>query len=206
MPTPGSTRSRHDGVSAPVRVAGLDPVSIPARRGARTFYDPAGFPELASVRAAWREVRDEALAARSLMSPLDDARTQPGAWTVLPLLPEAEDRDLYTDGERARCRSTAPRTVELLGSVAGVRGYVFSSLAPGARIAAHRHSQPYVTAALCLQGGVGATIEVGGERRRFVDGEWTVFDYTLVHEVTNDGPFDRVVLLVLLPRPPRRAG
>ncbi len=188
-------------MSARVRFAGLDPVPIPARPGTRRFYEPAAFAALAPVRTARREVRDEALAARSLMSPVDDSRTRPGDWTVLPLLPEAEDRHLYTDHECAQNRAAAPRTVELVGSIPGVRGYVFSSLAPGAHIAAHRHGQPFVTAALCLQGGAGASIEVDGERRAFVDGEWTVFDYTLVHAVTNDGAIDRIVLLVLLPRP-----
>jgi aspartyl/asparaginyl beta-hydroxylase (cupin superfamily) len=190
-------------VSTPVRFAGLDPMPIPARRGARPFYDPGWFPELASVRSAWRELRDEALAARLLMSQVDDSRTEGGGWAVLPLLPEAEDRVLYTEEACARCRSAAPRTVALVGSLTGLRGYVFSSLAPGARIAAHQHSQPQVTAALCLQGGGESSIEVGGERRAFVDGQWTVFDYTLVHAVTNDGVLDRIVLLVLLPRPRR---
>jgi len=183
--------------------AGLDPVPIPARRGATPFYDAARFPELESVRAAWREVRDEAVAARSRMSHVDDSRTRAGDWAVLPLLPEAEDRALYTDAECARHRSAAPRTVELVERLAGVRGYVFSSLASGAHIAAHQHSQPYVTAALCLQGGAGSSIEVGGELRTFVDGEWTVFDYTLVHAVTNVGSIDRIALLVLLSRPLR---
>jgi beta-hydroxylase len=190
-------------VSTPVSFAGLDPMPIPARRGARPYYDPATFPELASVRAAWRELRDEALAARAQMSNVDDRRTRPGEWAVLPLLPEPEDRALYPAAECAAYRAAAPRTVDLVGSIPGVRGYVFSVLAPGALIEAHQHSQPHVTAALCLQGGGASSIEVGGERRAFVDGEWTVFDYTLVHAVTNDGELDRIVLLVLLVRPRR---
>lgn len=190
-------------MSTPSRVAGLDPVPIPTRRGARAFYDPAGFPELASAGAAWRELRHEALAVRAQMSDVDDERASSGQWRVFPLLPEPEDRLLYSDAVCARCRAAAPRAVDRAGSIPGVRGYAYSSLAAGARIGAHRHSQPHVTAALCLQGGDSSSIEVGGERRLFVDGEWTVFDYTLVHEITNDGVLDRIVLLVLLPRPRR---
>ena len=45
-------------------------------------------------------------------------------------------------------------------------------------------------------------MEPGSERRTFVDGEWDkIFDYTQPHSVANDGPLERIVLLVLLEQP-----
>jgi aspartyl/asparaginyl beta-hydroxylase (cupin superfamily) len=44
---------------------------------------------------------------------------------------------------------------------------------------------------------------VGGERHDFKTGEVTLFDYTLPHEVKNEGTEERIVLLVVID--PKRA-
>ena len=166
-----------------------------------TFLEPDAYPELAGIRAVWEELRDEALATRAEAFLITDGRAAPGTWSVLPLLPEEEDRHVFSEAETARLRALAPRTVALLGQHERVLAYAFSILAPGADIAQHRHHQPHVTASLCLQGGGTAILTAGGEARPFVDGEWTVFDYTQPHSVINRGELERIVLLVLLERP-----
>jgi aspartyl/asparaginyl beta-hydroxylase (cupin superfamily) len=174
---------------------------IAAPPPATPFLDPAAYPQLATIGARWEDLRDEALAARSRMQPVDDSRSTPGAWSFLALLPEEEDRALAPEALTAANRALVPRSVELLDGVPGLLGYGFSCLAPGTAIAAHRHHQPRVTASLCLHGAAGASLEVGGEQRDYEDGEWLVFDYTRSHAVRNDGPLERLVLLVLLDRP-----
>jgi aspartyl/asparaginyl beta-hydroxylase (cupin superfamily) len=166
----------------------------------RPFVDVDLYPELEAIGARFDDIRGEAIAAREHMTLVTDHRTGPGDWAVLPFRVEAEDREVIPDDLCATNRRLAPITVGLIESIPDVEAYSFSSLASESRIAGHRHYQPFVTAQLCLAGGEGAEITVGGESRSYTDGRWLVFDYTLVHSVSNAGSHERTVLLVLLPR------
>lgn len=171
------------------------------RRRRRAFYLPAEFSELAVVQARWRELRDEAVSALTLVGPrlgIDSSQTY-----ILPLVAEAQDRDLIPDAVCAEARALSPLAMSLTSEVPYAIGCAFSRLTPGKHIAPHYHATPYLTAILCLDdGGGGSHILVDGQRRDFVNGELTIFDYTLEHESRNEGTRDRIVLLLLID--PRR--
>lgn len=148
------------------------------------------------MRASWETIRDEARVALARLG--DELRGQIKPSWILPLVPEAEDRHVFTEDVYARARSLAPTTCERVGAIPYVKAFAFSRLMPGEHIPSHEHWNPYLTALLCLQGGAGCRILVRGERRDFVDGQYIVFDYTLPHEVFNDGDLERIVLLILI--------
>jgi len=156
------------------------------------------YPELESVQREWRTIRDEAIAALGHLTYIRDDRViDPTAWGVLALQPEEEDLHVVPEEVRERCRRLAPRTVQLMAPIAGIRAYAFSVVSPGATIGAHRHRNAYVTALLTLQ-SQDAYITIAGERADFHEGEIIVFDYTLLHETINHGAVERIALLMLL--------
>lgn len=176
---------------------------------APAFQPMSAYPELSPIQAAWQEIRGEALASLDRMTFIEDERTEPRSWKVLPLLPEDEDRGVFPEGALEESRALAKRTVAIVErSAPTIAAYAFSALRPGGFIRAHTHNNAYVTASLCLDGGSGASIVVDGQRRDYVDGEMIIFDYRLVHEVVHKGDRARVVLLLLLEdrRPLRRIG
>jgi len=134
------------------------------------------------------------------MSDVTDRRVSASEWTVLPLWVEDDDRNVFPDELCEKNRRLAPLTVRLVEALGPVEASSFSSLAPGATIAKHRHHRPFATASLCLGGDENATIRVAGKSRRYANGGWIIFDYTQPHEVVNEGKEARVVLLVLLER------
>jgi len=170
--------------------------------GRPAFPSLASFPELATVREHWCQIRDEANVALDTIGALLGDAVAP-SW-ILPLVPEDEDRHTFEDWVYERACELAPTAVRAARSVPYVLAFAFSKLVAGQRIAPHRHWNPYLTAILCLQGGAGCHILVGGERRDFVDGELVLFDYRLTHEVANEGTTDRIAMLLLIdPRDPR---
>jgi aspartyl/asparaginyl beta-hydroxylase (cupin superfamily) len=163
------------------------------------FQSPEAYPELGPVHAAWKTIRAEALAALERMTPIRDDRSSPGTWKILPLLPEEEDRGVVPDEVCRQSRTLAPETIRIVeSSIPNIKGYALSALRPGGHIRPHSHTNPYVTASLCLHGGNGCHLLVGGRRQAFQDGGLIVFDYTLTHEVLHCGHEARVVLLMLL--------
>ncbi len=114
------------------------------------------------------------------------------------MLPEDEDRQVLPHDTWCANRRLVPKTTEILAAVPALEAYAFSALKPNGHIRPHRHTNAFVTAALCLQHGGNSYIVVGGERRDYRDGELIIFDYTLEHEVFNLGSKERIVLLMLL--------
>jgi quercetin dioxygenase-like cupin family protein len=140
----------------------------------------------------------EGFAALEAMMTVCDERSRSGDWRALPLKVEREDEVVTPAGFcQANCART-PRSAAVLLAEPGVLACAFSAVAPGGRIAAHRHENPNVTGALCLDDGGGSFMVADGERQDYRTGEWIVFDYRALHEVVNEGPGIRLVLLVLL--------
>lgn len=163
-------------------------------------FQPLGlYPELEQIASRYEVIRDEALAARAAMMNILDSRARPGTWRVLPLLAENEDRGVVPDSICRANRCLAPETTKMIrATLPRVEAYSFSALEANGHIRPHRHTNLFVTAALCLQDGGNSYIVVDGRRRQYRDGEVIVFDYTLQHEAFNLGPNARIVLLMLL--------
>lgn len=162
------------------------------------FFPESDYPALAAVQAEWRTIRDEAKVALATLGQRLGSQVGP-SW-ILPLVPEGEDRHVFTEDVCRTARELAPITTAAVQRLPFVIAFAFSKLAPGTHIPLHEHWNPYLTAILCLQDAGTSHITVNGERRHFHDGELVLFDYTLPHEVWNEGTVDRLVLLMLVDR------
>ena len=165
----------------------------------RQAYHPlAWYPELDLLKEHFDAIRTEAVRALEQMAFISDERVSDQSWRVLPIKPELEDIANVPKELIDWSRQLSPQTVSILEQMPGVIAYAFSALAPGGVIAAHQHENPYVTAMFCLQAEGDVYMVNGGERRAIVEGEMLIFDYTMMHEVVNNGSQERIVLLVLM--------
>ena len=172
-------------------------------------FDAAGFPGLAVLRDDWRAIREEAaavLAHRDAVPALRDISPDHAdiatddKWKSFFLVGyghKAEDN-------RRRC----PRTAEVVDRVPGLNSAFFSILEPGARIPPHVGvTKGLLTCHLGLVVPDGACrMRVGDRTVAWREGECLVFDDTYEHEVWNDTPGVRGVLLVQFERPVRYPG
>lgn len=107
-----------------------------------------------------------------------------------------------------------PETVRVIESLPGMVTAGFSRLAAGTRILPHSGYVGY--SGFYLRAHLGVVVPehadcgllVGGETRRWQEGKCLLFDDSSEHSAWNDGPGDRIVLLVdlLNPNPNDRDG
>jgi len=161
----------------------------------RPYYDAARYPELAGIRERWRDLGPE---AKAVVDTLGTHMEKVGPTYVIPLVPVPEDRAPEVEWLYAKARELAPTITSLVSAVPYIVSFAISRLVPGTDIPIHEHWNPHLVAMLCLQGGAGCHVTVGGERRDFVDGEYIVFDYTLPHGSRNEGTEERIVLLMII--------
>ena len=169
--------------------------------------DPALFPWMAGLRAAWPAIAEEAMVAIGAAPALHDI--SPDHQRIAP---PAQWRAFFLHGygERfepniARC----PRTAAAVARVPGLNSAFFSILAPGTHIPEHRGvTKGLITCHLGLrvpqQGS--CRMNVGGETVGWAEGRTLVFDDTYRHEVWNDTGATRIVLLIQFRRPLRLPG
>ncbi len=172
------------------------------------FCDVSVIPALASLEENWRRVRRE-LDTLDLGSfrawPERQIYTNDG-WKVF---------GFYAFGSRldencGRC----PETARLLEALPGMVTAGFSRLAAGTRILPHCGYEGYSGYHLRAHLGVvipqsaDCGLTVAGETRRWQEGGCLLFDDSSEHCAWNNGPGDRVVLLVDLrnPSPPEGEG
>jgi len=173
--------------------------------------DNRHFPFAAELAAHWESIRDEVVAilrhrdavpAFHEISPEQRYISHGDDWRTFLLF------GFGTKLER-NCRH-APVTTALLERVPGLQTAWFSILAPGSHIPAHRGvSKGFVRAHLGLlipHDAERCRMRVADEVLVWRPGEVFVFDDTAEHEVWNDTAEERVVLVVDLDRPMRRAG
>ncbi|HYC75999.1 MAG TPA: aspartyl/asparaginyl beta-hydroxylase domain-containing protein [Planctomycetota bacterium] len=166
-------------------------------------------PELAKLRAAWRTLRDEALALGAATRGLGD-----GAG--------AEDLAFHTFFKRGWSRfhlkwygaplpsaeAACPRTVALLREIPTVRAALFCVLPPGGRLG--RHRDPFAGVlryhlGLATPNSDACVLHVDGAPYSWRDGEDALFDETFVHEAWNGADAPRVVFFADVERPLRTA-
>jgi hypothetical protein len=162
---------------------------------AKPWHDPADFPWVAALEAAYGEIRDEAVAlldaGRYGPDPLNENLTD-GTW---------HEYRLYTEGQPdvAHCMA-APRTTAVVASITGATtaGLVyFSRLAPGTHV--QPHFGPHNARLRCHLGLVvpeGCSLRVGARTGGWTEGKAIVFDDSYEHEVWNTGDASRLVLIM----------
>lgn len=163
------------------------------------------------LKARWREIRDEAealLESGAKVPPLrqvspDHARIAKGdAWRSFFLVG-------YGQVVEANCRR-APVTAELVRQVPGLNSAFFSILEAGCHIPRHKGvSKGLLTWHLGLRVPRQAELcrmQVADDIVVWRDGAGVLFDDTYRHEVWNETPERRLILLVQVARPMRWPG
>ncbi len=179
--------------------------------GNQPVLDPALFPWIASLEARLPEIQRELLAvlrelpdvpALASISPDHRRIAPPGKWKSF---------FLYGYGYRAdeNCRR-CPLTAGLVEQIPGLNSAFFSILTPGAHIRRHRGvTKAILTAHLPLKVPTDAAacrMKLDEQLVVWTEGRTLVFDDTFRHEVWNEAPEERIVLLIQFRRPTRWLG
>lgn len=161
---------------------------------AKPWHDAADFPWVSGLNASFAAIRHEmeSLPGHPGLRPQHKTSRMKGAWNVF---------FLYALGRRATANCLqCPETVRAVSHVPGATAgglALFSSLSPGAHVAAHcGASNARLRCHLGLAIPEGCRIRVGNETRTWTEGESIVFDDSFEHEVWHDGNQTRWVLLI----------
>jgi len=177
--------------------------------GDKTFFDKEDFPWTKDLEANWRLIRaeiDEVLKERELLPHFYEiSRDQyklsgDNMWKTYFLFAFGYQSEMNC----AKC----PETTRLMKQIPGMKTAMFSILAPGKHIPAHRG--PYKGVLRCHLGLIvpepreKIRIRVGNDFRHWEEGKVMVFDDTFEHEVWHEGESERVVLFIDFVRPFRQ--
>lgn len=175
----------------------------------KPFLDPAQFPWISSLEAAYPAMRaelDEVLRFREELPNFQDISTDQAT------LSKDDDWKTFffygygfrSDANCAQCPSTAAA----LASIPGMKTGFFSILGPGKKLPRHRGPYKgvlrYHLGLRVPEPADASGIVVGGELAHWREGASLVFDDTYPHEAWNGTESDRVVLFVDFVRPLKR--
>ena len=177
--------------------------------GDKTFFDNEDFPWTKDLEANWRLIRaelDEVLKERELLPHFYEiSRDQ----YILSGDDLWKTYFLYGFGYKSEVNcAKCPETTRLMEQIPGMMTAMFSILAPGKHIPAHRG--PYKGVLRCHLGlqvpepQEKIRIRVGNDFRHWEEGRCMVFDDTFEHEVWHEGDSERVVLFIDFVRPFRQ--
>jgi beta-hydroxylase len=170
----------------------------------RPTMPPEMFPWIKSLEDHWREIQHEFLheMERSTIPALGDVapgeeRLAGGQWKVYVF--RLFSHDLESNWRRC------PKTERLVRNIPGMTSAFFSILEPGKHIPAHRGIYSGV---LRYHLGLSVPTPSGSARMRldrtvhhWEEGKSLLFDDTFEHEVWNDSPHLRAILLMDIKRP-----
>lgn len=180
----------------------------------RRYYERSEFDWVSELEAQTDAIRAEALALAdddSRFTPylVSDPRRPPRETHGLLDNPDWSTLPLWVDGSAnpdslARCPHTfaAMKPLDLAQISKRAPWIVFSKLKAGARIPPHTGMiNARLICHLPLVVPEGCEFRVGGETRRWREGELMIFDDTIIHEASNNGASDRIVLILDIWRP-----
>ena len=179
---------------------------LASRTPNRPFQDRADFPELETLTANWRTIRDEGLRLMDEGMVRDaTGHNDIGFHTFFKRGWKRFYLKWYDDPQPS-AEQLCPRTVALLNQVPSVHGAMFATLPPGGKLGAHR--DPFAGSlryhlGLRTPNSDACWIEVDGQRYSWRDGEPFVFDETYVHIAENATDVTRLILFCDVERPLR---
>jgi len=167
----------------------------------------ATIPELAKLKDNWEIIRAEALAL------FDEGRIKAAEthndWGFASFFRSGWKRFYlkWYEDPLPSAQRLCPRTVALLQSIPGIKGAMFTTLSPGARLPQHR--DPFAGSLRYHLGLVTPTrpgecrIIIDGVSYYWRDGEDLLFDETFVHYAENTTDQTRIILFCDVERPLR---
>jgi len=176
---------------------------------ARPFHDPADFAWASVLENRWTEIRDEL--SRAYSSTGRVAKTGNNVWVsavreeALSYGPDWRTLVLQDRSWDAKNAKLFPKTTKIVRDEANCPSVevFFARQAPQTGIAAHSDGCNFImTAHLALDVPMAPTdtpawIEVGGERREWLNGKMLVFDTSYTHSTHNPSATkERYVLLI----------
>lgn len=177
--------------------------------GDKTFFDTEDFPWTKDLEANWQVIRaelDEVLKERELLPHFYEISRDQYKLSGDDLW---KTYFLYGFGYKSEVNcAKCPETTRLMEQIPGMKTAMFSILAPGKHIPAHRG--PYKGVLRCHLGlqvpepKAQCRIRVDNDIRHWEEGRCMVFDDTFEHEVWNDTDGQRVVLFIDIVRPFRQ--
>jgi beta-hydroxylase len=171
----------------------------------RPLLSPTVVPELAALRDNWQTIREEALRL------FDEGRIKASDgyndWGFNSFFRSGWKRFYLKWYEDAlpSAKRMCPHTVALLESIPCIKGAMFATLAPGARLVQHR--DPFAGSLRYHLGLVTPTspgicrIIVDGNEYSWRDGEDLLFDETFIHYAENTTQDTRIILFCDVERP-----
>jgi len=173
----------------------------------RPVLPVSAVPDLARLRENWETIRDEALDLflRGRIKAADGYTD----WGFNSLFRSGWKRFYlkWYDEALPSAQRLCPRTVELLESIPCIKGAMFATLAPGARLVQHRDpfagSLRYHLGLLTPTHPGDCRIFVDGIAYSWRDGEDLLFDETYIHYAENTTDQTRIILFCDVERPLR---
>lgn len=177
--------------------------------GDKTFFDKDDFPWVKDLEDNWKVIRaelDEVLKERAMLPSFQDISKD-----QISISKDDKWKTYFFFGYGFKSEfncAQCPETTKILERLPGMKSAMFSILAPGKHIPAHRG--PYKGVLRCHLGlqvpepREQVRIRVGNDIRNWAEGECMVFDDTFEHEVWNDTDGQRVVLFIDVVRPFRQ--
>ena len=167
---------------------------------------PDQFAWTHEIAPHWKSIRDEALAIYRQVDAVPPLREISPDHRRIAV--DNSWRSFFLIGygnEVPHNIARAPQTYDLVRRIPQLNSAFFSILAPGAKIIRHRGvSKGFFTAHLGLsvpQNWQSCTMQVEDQDLHWREGEWTIFDDTYEHEVSNDTDEPRIILLCQVGRP-----
>ena len=160
------------------------------------WHDPAEIPWTKTMLQSLDTIVEELETIRALKGyrpgQLESMLTDTGSWELVYLL---------IMGKKSKAgHLLCPKTTSLMGGISDIKGagvVFFSSLAPGSHVNAHCDgTNTRLRLHLGLVVPTGCSIRVAEERRTWEEGKFLLFDGSFEHEVWNQGPETRWVLIV----------
>src|SRR5262249_12107731 len=162
-------------------------------------------PDLAKLRENWQMIREEAIAL------FDEGRIKASEgyndWGFNSFFRTGWKRFYlkWYDDSLPSAKRLCPKTVALLESIPTIKGAMFATLGPGARLQSHR--DPFAGSLRYHLGLVTPTnpgecrILVDGVSYTWRDGEDLLFDETFIHYAENTTDQTRIILFCDVERP-----
>jgi beta-hydroxylase len=173
---------------------------------ATPYLDPKQFPELETLTANWKTIRDEALRVGAAEKIAAGANFNDIGFNSFFRTGWKRFYLKWYGEPHPSAQALCPFTTKLLQSIPSVKAAMFAQLPPGANLV--RHRDPYAGSVryhlgLVTPGDPACFIEVDGERYYWRDGEAVLFDETFIHHAKNETQSDRIILFCDIERPMR---